>query len=86
LPKSQKIIRKQEVEEILPLKYPDETLYDGFIRNVKLNPDKVAIIDSETKEQITYRKLYDISLRLADYLYNDGVKKRRICRNYTPKG
>lgn len=86
LPKSQKIIRKQEVEEILPLKYPDETLYDGFIRNVKLNPDKVAIIDSETKEQITYRKLYDISLRLADYLYNDGVKKGEYVGITLPRG
>jgi len=75
LPEKQKSIRKQDVEEILPIQYPNETLYDGFIKNVKLNPDKVAIIDSETKEQITYYKLYEISLKVADCLNKNGVKK-----------
>ncbi|HEM4880709.1 TPA: non-ribosomal peptide synthetase, partial [Streptococcus suis] len=72
LPNSQKSIRKQDIDEILPLKYPNETLYDGFLRNVKQNPDKVAIIDSETKEHITYHKLYENSLKIAEYLNKNG--------------
>lgn len=75
LPESQKYIRKKDVDEILPLQYPNETLYDGFLKNVKLNPDKIAIIDSETKEQVTYHKLYQNSLKIADYLNKNGVEK-----------
>lgn len=86
LPENQKSIRKQDVEEILPLQYPDETLYDGFIKNVKLNPDKVAIIDSETKEQITYYKLYEISLKVAGYLSKNGIEKGNYVGITLPRG
>lgn len=86
LPNNQKIVRKQDIENILPLQYPDETLYDGFLRNVKLNPDKVAIIDSETKEQITYYKLYEISLKVADYLNKNGVEKGDYVGITLPRG
>ena len=86
LSEKQKSIRKQDVEEILPLQYPNETLYDGFLRNVKLNPDKVAIIDSETKEQITYYKLYEISLKVSDYLDKNGVKKGDYVGVTLPRG
>ena len=86
LPEKQKSIRKQDVEEILPLQYPNEILYDGFLRNVKLNPDRVAIIDSETKEQITYHKLYEISLKVADYLGKNGVKKGDYVGVTLPRG
>ena len=86
LPEKQKSIRKHDVEEILPLQYPNETLYNGFLRNVKLNPDKVAIIDSETKEQITYYKLYEISLKVADCLNKNGVKKGDYVGVTLPRG
>lgn len=86
LPQNQKIVRKQDVEAILPLQYPDETLYDGFIRNVQLSPERVAIIDSETKEQITYHKLYEISLKVADYLNNNGVEKGDYIGITLPRG
>ena len=86
LSEKQKSIRKQDVEEILPLQYPNETLYDGFLRNVKLNPDKVAIIDSETKEQITYYKFYEISLKVSDYLDKNGVKKGDYVGVTLPRG
>ena len=86
LPENQKSIRKQDVDEILPLQYPDETLYDGFIKNVKLNPDKVAIIDSETKEQITYYKLYEISLKVAGYLSKNGIEKGNYVGITLPRG
>ncbi|HEL1135447.1 TPA: amino acid adenylation domain-containing protein, partial [Streptococcus equi subsp. zooepidemicus] len=86
LPEKQKSIRMQDVEEILPLQYPSETLYDGFLRNVKLNPDRVAIIDSETKEEITYHKLYEISLKVADCLGKNGVKKGDYVGITLPRG
>ena len=86
LPNSQKSIRKQDIDGILPLKYPNETLYGGFLRNVKQNPDKVAIIDSETKEQITYHKLYEISLKIADYLNKNGVEKGDYVGITLPRG
>nr|WP_231207137.1 AMP-binding protein [Streptococcus equi] len=76
----------QDVEGILPLQYPSETLYDGFLRNVKLNPDRVAIIDSETKEEITYHKLYEISLKVADCLGKNGVKKGDYVGITLPRG
>lgn len=86
LPNSQKSIRKQDIDEILPLKYPNETLYDGFLRNVKQNPDKVAIIDSETKEHITYHKLYENSLKIAEYLNKNGVEKGDYVGITLPRG
>ncbi|HEL1527401.1 TPA: amino acid adenylation domain-containing protein, partial [Streptococcus equi subsp. equi] len=86
LPEKQKSIRMQDVEGILPLQYPSETLYDGFLRNVKLNPDRVAIIDSETKEEITYHKLYEISLKVADCLGKNGVKKGDYVGITLPRG
>lgn len=86
LPENQKSIRQQDAEGILPLQYPNETLYAGFLRNVKVNPNKVAIIDSETKEQITYHKLYEISLKVADYLEKNGVKKGDYVGITLPRG
>lgn len=50
------------------------------------NPDKVAIIDSETKEQITYYKLYEISLKVSDYLDKNGVKKGDYVGVTLPRG
>ncbi|MCC9873326.1 AMP-binding protein, partial [Streptococcus agalactiae] len=86
LPKNQKVTRKQDVEAILPLRYPDETLYDGFIINVNLNPDKVAVIDSNTEEQITYYKLYENALKIAGYLNNVGVGKGDYVGITLPRG
>ena len=86
LSQRQKEIRRQEIEAIIPLKYPDERIYDGFIKNVKSNPNKVAIIDCETKEQITYYELYEISLKVADYLNKNGVEKGDYVGITLPRG
>ena len=86
LPKNQKVIRKQDIEEILPLQYPAETLYDGFLRSVKSNPDKVAIVDSQTGEKITYNQLYKTSLKVADYLIKNGIQKGDYVGITLPRG
>lgn len=86
LPDNQKKIRKQDVESILPLKFPDETLYDGFVKNVNRNPDKLAVIDSETGEELTYKHLYEMSLKIAHYLIKNGVKKGDYIGITLPRG
>ena len=86
LPKNQKSIREYEVERILPLKYPNETLYDGFIRNANLHPEKIALIDSNTKEEISYQKLYEYSLKIADYLKKNAVQKGDYIGITLPRG
>lgn len=75
LSENQKQVREKELQSILPLNFPDERLYDGFIKNVKENPEKIAIIDSETKEEISYMDLYEKSLKIAGYLKENGIKK-----------
>lgn len=75
LSENQKLAREKELQSILPLNFPDERLYDGFIKNVKENPEKIAIIDSETKEEISYMDLYEKSLKIAGYLKENGIKK-----------
>ncbi|WP_058991277.1 non-ribosomal peptide synthetase [Anaerococcus rubeinfantis] len=75
LSENQKLAREKELQSILPLNFPDERLYDGFIKNVKENPEKIAIIDSETKEEISYMDLYEKSLNIAGYLKENGIKK-----------
>lgn len=75
LSENQKLAREKELQSILPLNFPDERLYDGFIKNVKENPEKIAIIDSETKEEISYIDLYEKSLKIAGFLKENGIKK-----------
>lgn len=75
LSENQKLAREKELKSILPLNFPDERLYDGFIKNVKENPNKIAIIDSESKEEISYIDLYEKSLNVAGYLKENGIKK-----------
>lgn len=75
LSENQKQVREKELQSILPLNFPDERLYDGFIKNAKENPEKIAIIDSETKEEISYIDLYEKSLKIAGFLKENGIKK-----------
>lgn len=75
LSENQKLAREKELQSILPLNFPDERLYDGFIKNVKENPEKIAIIDSETKAEISYMDLYEKSLKIAGFLKENGIKK-----------
>lgn len=86
LSQRQKEIRRQEIEAIIPLKYPDERIYDGFIKNVKSNPNKVAIIDSSTGEEISYGELYDNALKIAFYLQSEGIKKGDYIGITLPRG
>lgn len=73
LPEWQQKVNEKNLRDLLPFKYPDELLYDGFIRNVKTQPDNIAVVDSSTSEKISYRALYEKSISLANYLINSGV-------------
>ena len=86
LSERQKEIRRQEIEAIIPLKYPDERIYDGFIKNVKSNPSKVAIIESSTGEEISYEELYDNALKIAFYLQSEGIKEGDYIGITLPRG
>ena len=86
LTENQKTTRQSEVDAILPLNFPEETLYDGFIKNVNLIPDKTAIIDSETGKRISYKELYEISLTVAKHLIDSGVEKGDYIGITLPRG
>ncbi|MDU4392137.1 MAG: AMP-binding protein, partial [Klebsiella michiganensis] len=86
LSQRQKEIRRQEIEAIIPLKYPDERIYEEYNKNVILNPSKVAIIDSSTGEEISYGELYDNALKIAFYLQSEGIKKGDYIGITLPRG
>ena len=74
LPESQKEMREKELKDILPLQYPEKNLYTDFIKTVKIYFEKVAIIDAETGVTISYKDLYENSLKVASKLISKGVK------------
>lgn len=82
LPESQKIKRaeynntKGEVSE--------DMLYSGFLRNIELNPNKLAIITDELK--ITYAELGNASFTIAEYLLGKGVKNGAVVPILMEKG
>lgn len=86
LPDNQKIAREKELLDILHLEYPKKTLYSDFITNVENTPDKVAVIDAETGEEITYKHLYDKALNIASILVENGVKKGDYIGITLPRG
>ena len=42
-------------------------IHEGFFENAKADGNKVAVIDSNTKEETTYRELKDAALRIGSY-------------------
>ena len=74
IPESQKEMREKELKDILPLQYPEKNLYTDFIKTVKIYFEKVAIIDAETGVTISYKDLYENSLKVASKLISKGVK------------
>ncbi|MCT7951052.1 amino acid adenylation domain-containing protein [Ancylothrix sp. C2] len=56
--------------------YPqDKCLHQLFEAQVKRTPDAVAVIDPQTKDNITYKQLNAKANKLAHYLQKLGVKK-----------
>lgn len=75
LPTNQKEQRKEDVNSILPLKYPEKLLYSGFIKKATEDPNQIALIDGIEDNTLTYSQLYNKSLEVATNLINSGVKK-----------
>lgn len=86
LPESQKEMREKELKDILPLQYPEKNLYTDFIKTVKIYFEKVAIIDAETGVTISYKDLYENSLKVASKLISKGVKNGDYVGITLPRG
>lgn len=86
LAENQKKEREKELRELLPLKYPNKTLYSDFINNVKKYPDRIALIDGITEEHISYKDLYDKALKIASILVKNGICKGDYIGVTLPRG
>ncbi len=67
---SSKVIRDR-VNSTLK-KYEPEFLYDGFIKQVLEEPEKIALVDQNGK--YTYKQMYEMACGAADNLYEHGFK------------
>lgn len=75
LPNNQIEEREKELKKILPLSYPELTLFSEFLDMAKLNPDKVAVVDARSGFELTYNNLFKEALRIATHLISSGVNK-----------
>ncbi|MCR8746647.1 non-ribosomal peptide synthetase [Romboutsia lituseburensis] len=75
LPKKQKKQREEDVNNILPLKYPEKLLYSEFVKKSIEYPNKSALVDGTNHTILTYSQLYNKSLKVATNLINNGVRK-----------
>lgn len=65
---------------------PNKKLYDGFLKNVKNHPEKVALIDSGSNNEVSYKELFQKSMALAQTLKDNGVKKGDYIGIILPRG
>ncbi|MGL5440735.1 MAG: amino acid adenylation domain-containing protein [Filifactoraceae bacterium] len=86
LPLNQIEDRKKELKNILPLSYPKQTLYTGFLNMIKVNPDKVAIVDAQSGLELSYGNLYKKALIIATNLISSGVKRNDYVGITLPRG
>lgn len=86
LPLNQIEDREKELKNILPLSYPKQTLYTEFLDKIKVNPEKVAIVDAQSGIELTYGDLYKKALIIATNLISFGVKKNDYVGITLPRG
>lgn len=86
LPLKQKLVRDKELNDILPLHYPDETLYTRFLSAKEKYAKKEAIIDARTGESLSYDELYSKSMQVASHLIAKGVKQGDYVGITLPRG
>lgn len=79
-------VRKNDLERILPLEFPDKTLISGFADRVRSHPANTAMIDPETDMRFTYKELYDISFALSRKLIKNGITKNSYVGLTLPRG
>lgn len=65
---------------------PKEKLYDGFLKNLKKNPEKIALIDTDTKIKISYKELFNRAMALGETLRTSGVEKGDYVGIILPRG
>lgn len=80
------IFKEKNYSSELKIETHTEKLYDGFLKNVKCYPDNIALIDTDTKMEITYKKLYDLSMALAKILVEKNVNKGDYISVFLPRG
>lgn len=86
LPKHQLERRKAELDKILPLQYPGKLLMTDFLKNIRMNPEKIAVIDGLAQEKISYRDLYAKAMAIADLLVKRGVQPGDYIGITLPRG
>lgn len=86
LPLNQIEDREKELKNILPMSYPKQTLYTEFLDRIKVNPEKVAIVDAQSGIELTYGDLYKKALIIATNLISFGVKKNDYVGITLPRG
>lgn len=69
--------------QIMP---PKEKLYDGFLKNLKKHPEKIALIDTDTNTKISYKELLNRAMALSETLRISGVKKGDYVGIILPRG
>lgn len=86
LPRRQLERRKAELDVILPLRYPDKLLMTDFLKNIRMNPENIALIDGVAQEKISYRDLYVKAMAIADLLVKRGVQPGDYIGITLPRG
>lgn len=86
LPKHQLERRKAELDKILPLQYPGKLLMTDFLENMRMDPEKIAVIDGIAQEKISYQDLYAKAMAIADLLAKRGVQPGDYIGITLPRG
>lgn len=79
-------VRKSVEETIKEYPVYKRLLFDGLIKNAKTRKDAIALYDSISDEEISYKTLYENSIRFANMLKSKGVSKGEKIAIRLPRG
>ncbi|NHA37351.1 non-ribosomal peptide synthetase [Staphylococcus schleiferi] len=65
---------------------PKEKLYDGFLKNFTKYPEKIALIDTNSKTKISYKELFNRAMVLGETLRISGINKGDYVGIVLPRG
>lgn len=80
------VIQENQNTYDIQINPPKEKLYDGFLKNVKKYPEKIALIDTDTNTKISYKELFNRAMTLGETLRSSGVKKSDYVGIILPRG
>lgn len=86
LPKEQQKRRRDDIELILPLPESTKCLHTDFFKNANENPNKIALFDSNTNRQVSYKELSDYALRIANLLKKNNIGTNDVVAITLPRG